>query len=438
MSHTEQDLINWKTDAWKDRNMVAWYSNFMVGTSGTNRLKNLVETALCERYLTGQAILDVGIGTGRASLPLIDKGYRVSGTDSSQAMLDECRRLAAGRPIELVPGDVQALPFGDASFDSLISLNVMTHFPHVEPVLREWQRVVKPGGRLIFDIYSLDHLSFARGREVTLDDLLAQGNEKFNMHLSSEALVQIADDIGLRIVAAVPYGSLFSGEYKHWTLPMPLQASHWWKRQLSWIATDDAMLAMAAFLEQHWFACLTTITTGRFMAVLEKPLDLAADSAADTAVDPAAHGAEHAAANRDWLAEHMSLSRDLVSAPVRLDDLAPYLQMPAAQWREQFDRHLDHPRNRTLAYFVLSTCLGRMEAIDWLDLAPRNGPALQRWIKAEVVDRLLQEFVVNWHREPAVADLCRRHEVDLGAGLDYLLLRRFVAQYAKPSEPRHS
>jgi len=294
----------------------------------------------------------------------------------------------------------------------------MTHFPHVEAVLREWKRVVKPQGRLIFDIYSLDHLSFARGQEVTLDSLLAQGREKFNMHLSSEALVQIADSAGLRIVAAVPYGSLFSGEYKHWAQPMPLQASHWWKRQLSWLATDDAMLGMGAFLEQHWFACLTTITTGRFMVVLENEAD--------------------PAANRDWLADQMSLSRSLVTEPIRLADLAPYLQLPVEQWREQFDRHLDHSRNRTLAYFIMTTFLGRMEPIDWLDLAPRNGPTLQRWVKAEVIDRLLQEFVVDWHRKPAVAELCRRHGVDLGASLDYLLLRRFIAQFAKPAEPHHS
>ncbi|HEV3104182.1 MAG TPA: class I SAM-dependent methyltransferase [Trinickia sp.] len=409
MSTVEQDLIRWKTDAWKDRNMVAWYSNRMNENSGTNRLKNRVEVDLCARFITGQDVLDVGIGTGRASLPLIARGYRLAGTDSSQAMLDECRRLAAGQPIELVPGDVKALPFGDARFDSLISLNVMTHFPHVESVLNEWKRVVKPGGRLIFDIYSLDQISFARGREITVESLMEQEASNFNMHLSSERLVHAANSAGLRIVGTVPYGSLFSGEYKHWTFPMPLQASHWWRRQLSWIVSDDGLLDMAIFLEQEWFAHLSNITTGRFMVVLENTPD--------------------EAANLQWHAEQMALSTRLVSEPVRLNDLAPRLGMTVDAWRDRFDRHLESCRNRTVAYFLLSTFLGRSDAVDWLDLAPRNGAILQRWALAEEVDKQLQRFVRQWHQEPAVAALCQSHGVDLGATLEYQLQRKFVAQF---------
>lgn len=416
MSNVEQDLIHWKTDAWKDRNMVAWYSGRMSENSGTNRLKNLVEIALCERFITGQEVLDVGIGTGRASLPLIAKGYRLAGTDSSQAMLDECRRLAAGQPIELVPGDVKALPFGDARFDSLISLNVMTHFPHVESVLNEWKRVVKPGGRLIFDIYSLDHLSFARGREVTVESLLEQKASDFNMHLSGERLVQAANSAGLKIVGTVPYGSLFCGEYNHWTMPMPLQASQWWRRQLSWIVSDDSMLAMATFLEQEWFGRLSNITTGRFMVVLENAPDQAA--------------------NLQWHTDQQAFNHRLAEGPIRLDDLAPRLGLAVDAWREQFDAHLDNLRNRTLAYFLLSTCLGRADAIDWLDLAPRNGAALQRWAHAEQVDKHLQGFVRSWHRQPAIAGLCESQGVDLGASLEYQLQRKFVAQFAHLSGGR--
>ena len=104
MKNSEQDLIHWKTEAWKDRDMVRWYSGRMDENTDTNRLKNIIETELCERFLAGTDVLDVGIGTGRASLPLIAKGFNLSGTDSSQAMLDECRRLAGGAPIELVQG----------------------------------------------------------------------------------------------------------------------------------------------------------------------------------------------------------------------------------------------------------------------------------------------------------------------------------------------
>ena len=47
----EQDLIKWKTDAWKNPDMVAWYHQRMVENRGTSRLKNEVEVELCS--LTG-------------------------------------------------------------------------------------------------------------------------------------------------------------------------------------------------------------------------------------------------------------------------------------------------------------------------------------------------------------------------------------------------
>ncbi|MGF6779478.1 class I SAM-dependent methyltransferase [Paraburkholderia sp. GAS334] len=416
MSNSEQDLIAWKTDAWKDPGMVAWYSDRMMENTGTNRLKNKVEVALCEHYVKGVDVLDVGIGTGRASLPLLSKGFRLAGTDSSQAMLDECRRLAGGQPVELVPGDVTALPFESGRFDSLISLNVMTHFPHVENVLKEWQRVVKPGGRLIFDIYSLDHLSFSRGQNVTVESLMKQDASAFNMHWSSDEVVASANRLGMRVVALVPYGSVFSGEYRHWHFPKPLQSTNWWHRQLSWIGSDDALLDMTLFLEQEWFACLNNFTTGRYMVVLENERD--------------------DAANQRWQANDLMLTRYLASSPVRLDDLASRLNLPVDVWRERFDAHLDRLRNRKVAYFLLTTFLGRTDAISWADLAPRNGPTLQRWVDAEQLDRQLQGFVQSWHQNPALARLCERDCTGLGAGLEYQLQRKVVSRFVQATGGR--
>ncbi|MGR2662095.1 MULTISPECIES: class I SAM-dependent methyltransferase [Chromobacterium] len=408
MKNSEQDLIHWKTEAWKDRDMVRWYSGRMDENTDTNRLKNIIETELCERFLAGSDVLDVGIGTGRASLPLIAKGFNLSGTDSSQAMLDECRRLAGGAPIELVQGDVQALPFPDQCFDSLISLNVMTHFPHVEKVLHEWKRVVRPGGRLIFDIYSLDHLSFARQADVTVDELMAQGASAFNMHLSAERLCLAANEIGLKVLGTVPYGSLFSGEYHHPAFPMPLQQTNWWRRQLSWLAADSHLLEMSVFLEREWFGCLSGITTGRFMVVLENSVDVAA--------------------NQQWLEQDGQLNNYLVGEQVRLDDLAPWLGMAPDEWRTAFDLHLDRARNRTVAYFLLSSFLGRTNAVDWTDLAPRNGAILQRWSDAETIDRDLQGFVRSWHQDVKTQHLCQVNEVDLASALEYRLQRRLVTE----------
>jgi 2-polyprenyl-3-methyl-5-hydroxy-6-metoxy-1,4-benzoquinol methylase len=164
--NASEALKQWKTDAWKDPGMVAHYSAQMFDNSGTNRLNNLLEVGLMDQYAAGENILDVGVGTGRASIPLAKRGLKLTGVDSSQSMLDETRRLAGDTPFELKLGDVTQLPVDDGIYDTLISLNVMTHFANWREILAHWASKVKNGGRVIFDVYSLDHLEAAAGRPV--------------------------------------------------------------------------------------------------------------------------------------------------------------------------------------------------------------------------------------------------------------------------------
>lgn len=46
-------------------------------------------------------------------------------------------------------GDMAALPVGDKEFDALIGRHILEHHPDTLLVLREWRRVLKPGGRLV-------------------------------------------------------------------------------------------------------------------------------------------------------------------------------------------------------------------------------------------------------------------------------------------------
>lgn len=248
------ELIRWKTDAWKDPGMVAWYSRRMVDDSAITRLHNLLEAGLFEQFAAGERILDAGVGTGRASIPLARKGLRVTGVDSSQAMLDECRRLLEGTPMELLRGDVLALPVEDEQFDTVMGLNVMTHFPHWQEVLAAWNKKVRPGGRIVFDIYSLDHLSYVRGQPITPDQILnVKDFADFSMHVAVDEIAASADRLGLKIVAIAPYAGLYSGKYLWRASGQPLSGMNWWNRLLSWISVDDAFLAFGLFLEREFF-----------------------------------------------------------------------------------------------------------------------------------------------------------------------------------------
>ena len=91
----------------------------------------------------GARLLDLGCGTGHHMLWARGRGYATAGTDGSEAMLAEARRLNPSSELRLAPAD--ALPFPDASFDAALCIEVLRYLPHIDPCLREMARVLKPG-----------------------------------------------------------------------------------------------------------------------------------------------------------------------------------------------------------------------------------------------------------------------------------------------------
>lgn len=92
----------------------------------------------------GLAALEIGSGKGRMLHRLRSLGFDVRGVEINGAMLAESRRLYGDLPITPVSG--VALPFRDATFDVVMSLDVFEHIPDSDGHLREVGRVLKPGG----------------------------------------------------------------------------------------------------------------------------------------------------------------------------------------------------------------------------------------------------------------------------------------------------
>ncbi len=108
------------------------------------------ETLVREADLAGKRVLDVGCGTGANLLVLAEHfGCTPAGVDSSEAMLAEARRKLPDA--DLRRGVAERLPFDDASFDAVLSVEMLEHLPADvrEPALLEMLRVLRPGGRLI-------------------------------------------------------------------------------------------------------------------------------------------------------------------------------------------------------------------------------------------------------------------------------------------------
>ena len=96
-----------------------------------------------------ERVLDVGCGPGHAALAFAERGASLAAVDLSEAMLEQARRLAAERglaDVEFRRGDVESLPFPDASFEVVTSRYSAHHYPHPERALAEVARVLRPGG----------------------------------------------------------------------------------------------------------------------------------------------------------------------------------------------------------------------------------------------------------------------------------------------------
>lgn len=100
-------------------------------------------------------VVEVGIGTG-VNLPHYPAGIRLTGVDSSPAMLAIARDRAArlGRQLDAVVGEADHLALPDASVDAVVATLLLCSVPDVATSLAEFARVVRPGGRLLL----LDHV----------------------------------------------------------------------------------------------------------------------------------------------------------------------------------------------------------------------------------------------------------------------------------------
>ncbi len=117
---------------------------------------------ILNRLLDGTRVdglaLEAGCGTGYQSRELTRRyGWRMVPLDLSAEGLRHGRRLGVS---DLVQGDLQRLPFADASFGGVLSLDVIVHFPPGEEGLafRELARVLQPGGLFVVRVSALNVL----------------------------------------------------------------------------------------------------------------------------------------------------------------------------------------------------------------------------------------------------------------------------------------
>lgn len=155
-------------DAWAsdyDRELADW--GYEAPTRAAEFLAKHLDDAATAR------VLDCGCGTGMTGVALRETGFAgpLIGFDMSQASLDVAREK--GIYADLQPVDLNGpLPLKDNSVDGILCVGVLTYVEQA-PLLREWMRVLRPGGVAVFtcrqDFWD------SRDFEGSLDSLKAEG-----------------------------------------------------------------------------------------------------------------------------------------------------------------------------------------------------------------------------------------------------------------------
>jgi len=103
---------------------------------------------ICQQAET--AVLEVAIGTG-LNLEHYPLEITLTGIEQSPAMLELAHRRAEemGVAVDLLLGDALALPFTDASFDTVVCTFSLCEIPDVERAVSVMHRVLRPGGLLL-------------------------------------------------------------------------------------------------------------------------------------------------------------------------------------------------------------------------------------------------------------------------------------------------
>ncbi len=111
---------------------------------------------------SGEKILDIATGTGAVAVAVAQRlngGGRVMAVDISERMLDRAyanvRRMALHN-IDIHPMDAMALEFRNDYFDAVTCSFGLFFMPDMLAALREWRRVLRPGGRMLITVFGTD------------------------------------------------------------------------------------------------------------------------------------------------------------------------------------------------------------------------------------------------------------------------------------------
>jgi SAM-dependent methyltransferase len=155
----------------------------------------------------GERVVDVGCGTGNASLLAAARGARVTGVDPAERLLAVARTLAEERGLDatFVSGEAAALPVGDCEADLVLSVFGVIFASYPVAAAAELARVAGPAGRIVLTAWipggAVSELARA-SRQAVMDALGAPpGPPPFAWH-DRDALARLFAPHGFEVAIA--------------------------------------------------------------------------------------------------------------------------------------------------------------------------------------------------------------------------------------------
>lgn len=126
----------------------------------------------------GGPVLELGVGTGRLAIPLVERGLAVRGVESSEAMLARLRANAGDLDIPVIVGDFTEVSVDESFPLAVLAYNTIYAVPTQEDQVECFANVashLRPGGRFVLDAWVPDPTAFHGGQ--ALRTLAVEGTD---------------------------------------------------------------------------------------------------------------------------------------------------------------------------------------------------------------------------------------------------------------------
>lgn len=138
---------------------------------------NMARYQFAQKYVSGKKVLDLGCGARKGPLILAEKAVEVTGADISREAIEFNKKIFSAPNVKYEVMDAEKLSFTDASFDAVVSFEVIEHLISPEKYLEGIRRVLSSGGVAVFSTPNINRFNgdsqVIRGhiKEYTKEDL---------------------------------------------------------------------------------------------------------------------------------------------------------------------------------------------------------------------------------------------------------------------------